>query len=104
MTEIVVRVFTPARRFSRIIGRFPDGTKIPLGPYSFPQATAAMIGFILAAACLNFRAWLALPIIVITLLAVWAIGYIPETQIPIRRRLVLEMVYLLRRSPRSSKH
>lgn len=33
----VVRFYTRARRFPHVLGRFPDGTKIPGGPYTLTQ-------------------------------------------------------------------
>ncbi len=104
MAAAVVRVFTPARRFNRIIGRFSDGTKIPFGPYTLTQATAAVIGFVVAAVVLRVSPWLVIPTIIITATTVFALGFIPETQVPIRRRILLELSYLARRSPRTSKH
>lgn len=37
----VVRWYTRARRFPQLIGRTPDGTRIPGGPYTITQVTAA---------------------------------------------------------------
>lgn len=36
-----VRWFTRARRFPQLIGRLPDGTKIPGGPYTVTQSLSA---------------------------------------------------------------
>lgn len=50
----VVKWYTRARRFPQLIGRTPDGTKIPGGPYTFTQ--------VLGAAAFLILAWKALPL------------------------------------------
>ena len=37
----IVRWYTRARKFPQLIGRTPDGTKIPGGPYTFTQVVGA---------------------------------------------------------------
>lgn len=45
----VVRYYTRARKFPQLIGKTPDGTKIPFGPYTITQAVVAgsalIVGF-----------------------------------------------------------
>lgn len=50
----VVKWYTRARRFPQLIGRTPDGTKIPGGPYTFTQ--------VLGGAAFLVLAWKTLPI------------------------------------------
>ncbi|MDP3893615.1 hypothetical protein [Nocardioides sp.] len=40
-THDTVRWYTRARRFPQLIGRTPDGTKLPGGPYTITQAVGA---------------------------------------------------------------
>lgn len=44
----IVKWYTLARRFPQLIGKTPDGTKIPGGPYTFTQVFAAA-GFLVVA-------------------------------------------------------
>lgn len=42
MSEVeVVKWYTKARRFPQLLGRAPDGTRIPFGPYTMTQAIGA---------------------------------------------------------------
>lgn len=50
----VVKWYTRARRFPQLIGRTPDGTKIPGGPYTFTQ--------VLGGAAFLVAAWKTLPV------------------------------------------
>lgn len=50
----VVKWYTRARRFPQLIGRTPDGTKIPGGPYTFTQ--------VLGGAAFLVVAWKTLPL------------------------------------------
>lgn len=50
----VVKWYTRARRFPQLIGRTPDGTKIPGGPYTFTQ--------VLGGAAFLVVAWKTLPV------------------------------------------
>jgi len=50
----VVKWYTRARRFPQLIGRTPDGTKIPGGPYTFTQ--------VLGGAAFLVVAWQTLPV------------------------------------------
>ncbi|RIQ12213.1 hypothetical protein, partial [Jiangella rhizosphaerae] len=42
----VVKFYTRARRFPHVLGRFPDGTKIPGGPYTLTQVVGAGLLFL----------------------------------------------------------
>lgn len=42
------RFYTRARRFPVMIGRFADGTRLPGGPYTFPQIVSAAIALLIA--------------------------------------------------------
>ena len=78
----VVKWYTRARRFPQLIGRTPDGTKIPGGPYTFTQVLGGA-GFLVVA-------WKTLPVwgafglignaavlVVATWLLIVALGRIP---------------------------
>ena len=44
----VIKDFTTARKIPQLIGRTPDGKKLPFGPYTVPQAVSgAAVGAIL---------------------------------------------------------
>lgn len=45
-----VRMYTRARKFPLLIGRFPDGKQVPGGPYTLPQ----LVGGVIALAALWF--------------------------------------------------
>lgn len=47
-TVDVGRFYTRSRRFPKLIGRMHDGTRIPGGPYTVPQAVIGVIAFVLA--------------------------------------------------------
>lgn len=43
------RWYTPARRLPQLVGKFPDGTPIPFGPYTLAQVAAvAITGWVLS--------------------------------------------------------
>lgn len=39
----VARFFTAARRFSKLLGKLPDGTRIPGGPYTIVQGVVVIV-------------------------------------------------------------
>lgn len=43
----VVRMYTSARRFPKLIGRFPDGRPVPFGPYTLPQLGGGFAALVL---------------------------------------------------------
>ena len=98
---MLIRVFTSARKVRRLVGKFGDGRKIPLGPYTYSQVAAAAIGFTLAVIAVKLiSAWSFAVITPLTVIAVVALAFVPETQVPIHWRGLYELRYQLRRSPR----
>lgn len=80
-TEIV-RWYTRARRFPQLIGRTPDGMKIPFGPYTITQALGA--GVVLFVGTKTVSLWAhfgfvgnAFIGVVATVATVWGLGRIP---------------------------
>lgn len=91
MTE-VVKVFTPVKRVPIMIGKAPNGRKIPFGPYTLPQVG---IGMTLLLATAIFA--LAMPInpaasfctgLAITIVAVFATGLVPYTGVRLTSRVL----------------
>lgn len=78
----VVRWYTRARRFPQLIGRTPDGTRIPGGPYTFTQVIGTAIFLILAVKTVDLWGRFDLIGNVVfgagaTVGVVWALGRIP---------------------------
>ncbi|WP_203338614.1 hypothetical protein [Nocardioides limicola] len=78
----IVRWYTRARKFPQLVGRTPDGTKIPFGPYTVTQAVAA--GVILLVAFNTTSVWARFGLLVnvtaftcVLAGTVWLIGRIP---------------------------
>jgi hypothetical protein len=77
----VVKWYTRARRFPQLIGRTPDGARIPGGPYTLTQAVAA--GLILVIGLNTMGIWARFGLIgtivtlTVTWTAVWLLGRIP---------------------------
>lgn len=78
----VVRWYTRARKFPQLIGRTPDGMKLPGGPYTITQAVAA--GVILVVGLNTMDIWArfgfignALTLALVTGGSVWGLGRIP---------------------------
>lgn len=79
-----VRMYTRARKFPLLIGRFPDGKQVPGGPYTLPQ----LVGGVVALAALwflrpiwaHFGAIMNLALAaLITAGVVWGLGRLPQT-------------------------
>lgn len=51
----VARFFTRSRRFRKFLGRLPDGTKLPGGPYTIPQGL--VLAVVLIVACVTQGLW-----------------------------------------------
>lgn len=78
----VVRWYTRARRFPQLIGRTPDGTRIPGGPYTFTQVIVTAVFLLVAVKTVDW--WGPFDLIgnVMTLAlatvgVVWGLGRIP---------------------------
>jgi hypothetical protein len=77
----VVKWYTRARRFPQLIGRTPDGARIPGGPYTLTQAVAA--GLILVIGLNTMGIWARFGLVgtivtlTVTWTAVWLLGRIP---------------------------
>jgi hypothetical protein len=78
----LVRWYTRARKFPQLIGRTPDGARIPGGPYTVTQAVAA--GVILVVGLNTLGIWARfgllgnlLVLATVTWTAVWLLGRIP---------------------------
>ena len=78
----IVKWYTRARRFPQLIGRTPDGAKIPGGPYTVTQAVGA--GLILIVGLNSMDLWARFGLIgnilvlaTVTWTAVWLLGQIP---------------------------
>lgn len=74
--------FTGARKFPQLIGRTPDGGKLPGGPYTITQVVVAVVGAVVLGNTVGFWARFSFvgnlvvgPGVLIAL--VWAIGKIP---------------------------
>lgn len=98
---MLIRVFTSARKVRRLVGKFGDGRKIPLGPYAYSQIAAAAIGFTLTVIAVKLiSAWSFALTAPLTVIAVAALAFVPEAQVPIHWRGLYELRYQLRRTPR----
>lgn len=78
----VVRWFTRARKFPQLIGRTPDGTRIPGGPYTPTQAVGGGLVFFIGAKTINSWAHFGLVmngalLLAITAAVVWGLGRTP---------------------------
>lgn len=81
----VARFYTKSRKFPRMVGRFPDGTRMPGGPYTLTQFAVGVLVGALAAWLGAIGVWdsgsvLTNSIIVVSLAfgAVWLARYIPS--------------------------
>lgn len=78
----VVKWFTRARRFPQLIGRTPDGARIPGGPYTVTQVVGA--GIVLFAGTRTMSLWArygllsnAMILLSVAFAVVWGLGRIP---------------------------
>jgi hypothetical protein len=78
----VVKWYTRARKFPQMIGRTPDGAKLPGGPYTVAQAVAA--GAILVVGLNTMSLWARFGLVgnmlvlaTVTVLVVWSLGRVP---------------------------
>ena len=46
---MALKWYTRARKFPQLIGRTPDGTRIPRGPYTYPQVPAGVVAAVVLA-------------------------------------------------------
>ena len=45
----IAKFYTKARRFPRLVGKLPDGTQIPFGPFTLTQVVGGAIALFIAA-------------------------------------------------------
>ncbi|MEC3920667.1 hypothetical protein [Nocardia sp. CDC160] len=102
MTE-VVKVFTPIKRVPTMIGKAPNGQKLPFGPYTLHQAGGAVVLIALTSGCT-----MVFPInpavtfvigVVFTALAVFALGLVPYTGVRTTSRVLWIARVITRRKP-----
>lgn len=81
----VARFFTRSRRFRKFLGRLPDGTKLPGGPYTITQGL--VLAVVLIIACITQGLWgTGTPFVDFPLAgafawaAAWGAGRIPMTR------------------------
>lgn len=99
----LIRVFTPARKLQFVIGKFPDGKPIPMGPFTIPQAVAGVVVLLLSLLlATKISLWL-LPIgLVAAVLFVIGLGMIRTQSASLTGRFVSEARLQLNRGPVSA--
>ncbi|WP_069164502.1 hypothetical protein [Nocardia altamirensis] len=105
----VVKVFTGARRFPIIVGKFTNGRPIPLGPYSLTQiitGVGIIAGFLMLGTVTNAGpVTLAVLFVIGTVLGaagVYVTGRITFDGIPMTHRLLRELDLQLSAGPIST--
>lgn len=104
MQPMIVRVYTQARRFPRLVGKMPNGSRIPGGPYTFSQFTGVALG--LTITVLGIRAGLASPLttlgfgIAMTFVLAVGLGHIRYDGLPVVTRVGRYVGRLLTTKPR----
>lgn len=99
----VIKVFTPVKRVPTMIGKAPNGRKLPFGPYTLPQVGAGTVVLLITAVmAMTLPVNPAVPFItgvVIAILAVFALGLVPYTGIRLSSRVLWVGRLLLARKP-----
>ncbi|RJO79868.1 hypothetical protein D5S18_00920 [Nocardia panacis] len=106
MSQTEVRVFTPIKRVPTMIGKAPNGQRLPFGPYTMPQIVVAVFGIVVVSICAE--ALPANPAVVfgsglaVTAIAVYLTSMIPYSGVRILSRLFWYIRLALVRRPVSA--
>ncbi|MGV9411245.1 hypothetical protein ACWDOP_15115 [Nocardia sp. NPDC003693] len=102
----VIKVFTPVKRVPTVIGKAQNGQRLPFGPYTLPQvATATTLLLITSVCALNSPLNPAVSFVggvLVTALAVFALGLVPYTGVRLTSRALWICRLVLTRKPVSA--
>ncbi|MGX1778203.1 hypothetical protein ACWIGW_39280 [Nocardia brasiliensis] len=101
-----VRVYTPIKRIPIVMGKLPNGERIPLGPYTVPQLVAGIVLAVLTwIATMTLPGNPAVPGVtgaVLTILAVVMLRALPYTGVRLTSRMLWIGRILVDRRPVSA--
>ncbi len=106
MSTDVVKVFTPVKRVPTMIGKGPNGRRLPFGPYTLPQVAAGTLLLLVSSV-----GAMTLPInpavvgvagIVVTIVSVFALGLVPYTGVRLVSRILWVGRLIVLRKPVSA--
>jgi hypothetical protein len=99
----VVKVFTPVKRVPTMIGKAPNGRRLPFGPYTLPQVAAGTLLLLvtsIGAMTLPVNpAVVAVAGFVVTVVSVFALGLVPYTGVRLSSRILWVGRLIVRREP-----
>jgi hypothetical protein len=99
----VVKVFTPVKRVPTMIGKAPNGTRLPFGPYTLPQVAAGTVLLLVSSvAAMTIPVNPAVVAIVglfVTVVSVFALRLVPYTGVRLSSRILWVGRLIVRRKP-----
>jgi hypothetical protein len=102
----VVKVFTPVKRVPTMIGKAPNGRRLPFGPYTLPQVAAGTLLLLVTsvgAMTLPVNpAVVAIAGLVVTVVSVFALGLVPYTGVRLSSRILWVGRLIVSRKPVSA--
>lgn len=105
MTD-VIKVFTPVKRVPTMIGKAPNGRKLPFGPYTLPQVAAGTVILLITAVCAMTTpvnpAAVAVAGVAVAVLCVFALGLVPYTGVRLSSRVLWLARLIVLRKPVSA--
>lgn len=102
----MIKVFTPVKRVPTMVGKAPNGQRLPFGPYTLPQIGAAAVLLLFTSVCSVNLPWnpaiTFITGVIITVVTVFALGLIPYTGVRLSSRAYWLGRLLVSRKPVSA--